>query len=379
MAIYIYIDKLLETITMTYTEWSSSSFVKVYGDDASEWEPWSINFDKFFGYSAVLLDTSGNETAEVTLNDSWELDLTQLGNITNGDNVMIKFPIRWIKASKSWNDVTISLTKQPDREDQGYVYYAFSRGTFDNPIKKDAFYIGAYEGYFNSNVMKSRSGKEPTCSKTHAQFMAWARANDGNTGDAWYEYEWFYQRDYINALYMLKYCNGDSQATIGNGISNGSKTNTGSINAQKSATYGTTANGTTAMRLFWIENYRGNCAEYVGGCCSDGNLNFYTALSHFTGDITTSGDYYKDSGVDVPSNTSWRQGRSKTAGTNKGIFVPIEANGTQYNDRFHGIASRLLHVSDDWVYGSHAGAFAFILAHAASDSHPKHASRLMYL
>ena len=209
--------------------------------------------------------------------------------------------------------------------------------------------------------------------------MAAARANDGNTGDAWYEYEWFYQRDYINALYMLKYCNGDSQATIWNGISKGSKTNTGSINAQKSATYGTTANGTTAMRLFWIENYWGNCIEYVGGCCADGSMNFYTALSHFTGDITTSGDYYKDSGIDVPSNTSWRQGRSKTAGTSKGIFVPVEANGTQYNDRFSGGDSRLLGVSDYWDAGSRVGALYFVLYATASYSDSHYASRLMFL
>lgn len=235
---------------MTYTEGSTSDFTVVYGDDAEERTKGSLNFDKFFGYSAVLLDIDGNETAEVTLTDDGELDLTQLGNITNGDNVMIKFPIRGIKATNDNGQITISLTTRTDAESEGYSYYAFSRGTFDNPIKKDAFYIGAYEGYFNGSVMKSWSGVSPTCSKTHAQFMAGARANDGNTGDTGYEYEGFYQRDYINALYMLKYCNGDSQAVIGNGIVNGSKTNTGSINAQKSATYGTTSNSTTAMRLF---------------------------------------------------------------------------------------------------------------------------------
>ena len=66
--------------------------------------------------------------------------------------------------------------------------------------------------------------------------------------------------------------------------------------------YGTQST-TTAIKLFGIENYWGNCTEYVGGCCSDGSLNFYTALSHFTGDITTSGDYYKDSGIDVQSSS----------------------------------------------------------------------------
>jgi hypothetical protein len=274
--------------------------------------------------------------------------------------------------------VTISLTTRTDAESEWYCYYAFSRGTFDNPIKKDAFYIGAYEGYFNSNVMKSRSGVSPTCSKTHAQFMAWARANDGNTWDAWYEYEWFYQRDYINALYMLKYCNGDSQATIWNGISGGSKTNTGSINAQKSATYGTTANGTTAMRLFWIENYWWNCYEYVWGCCTDGNMNFYTTLSHFTGDVTTSGDYYKDSGIDVPSNNS-RQWRSKTAGANKWIFVPVEANGTQYDDSFNVRSSRLFASSGCRDITNGSGIFYINMLNSASWTYNTDASRLMYL
>lgn len=366
-----------DTITITYTEGSTSDFVVVYGDDAESWTQGDSRFDDFFWYKPVLLSAAGVETAELDPDDFTKDINGNAVNITSWDNVMIKFPIRGIKATKSGSDVTISLTKDANAEADGYSYYAFSRGTFDTPIKKDCFYIWAYEGYFSSNVMKSWSGKEPTCSKTHAQFMAAARANDGNTWDAWYEYEWFYQRDYINALYMLKYGNGDSQATFGQGIVNSSKHNTGTTN-DKGMNYGTQSQ-TEAIKLFGIENYRGNCTEYVGGCCSDGNLNFYTALSHFTGDITTSGDYYKDSGVDVPSNTSWRQGRSKTAGTNKWIFVPIEANGTQYNDRFYGNASRLLRVSDYWDTSSHAGAFYFRLFGTASSSYSYDASRLMFL
>ena len=172
-----------DTITMTYTEGSTSDFVVVYGDDAESWTKGDSRFDDFFGYKPVLLSTAGVETAELDPNDFTKDINGNTVNITSGDNVMIKFPIRGIKATKNGSDVTISLTKDANAEADGYSYYAFSRGTFDNPIKKDCFYIGAYEGYFNSDVMKSRSGKEPTCSKTHAQFMAAARANDGNTGD----------------------------------------------------------------------------------------------------------------------------------------------------------------------------------------------------
>ncbi len=179
-------------------------------------------------------------------------------------------------------------------------------------------------------------------------------------------------------ILMLCICwsrDGDSQATFGQGIVNSSKHNTGTTN-DKGMNYGTQTQ-TEAIKLFGIENYRWNCYEYVGWCCSDGSLNFYTALSHFTGDITTSGDYYKDSGIDVPSS-SW-QGRSKTAGTNKWIFVPVEANGTQYNDYFSAAASRLLGVSDCWDHGSRAGAFRFLLYPSASYSNLSDASRLMYL
>jgi hypothetical protein len=120
MAIYVYTDTnpFEGTITMTYTEGSTSDFAVVYSDGAENWTKGSLNFDKFFGYSAVLLDTNGNETAEVTLNDNGELDLTQLGNITSGDNVMIKFPIRGIKASRDGNQVTISLTTRTDAESE---------------------------------------------------------------------------------------------------------------------------------------------------------------------------------------------------------------------------------------------------------------------
>ena len=367
----------LQNITLAYTEGSASAFEHTYSEDATGLSSGSEYFDAFFGYKPVLLDTNGNETAELNPNDFTKDVNGNDVNITSGDNVMIKFPIRWYKVSKVGNVITLSMTKDVNRESEGYVYRPFCRGTYDNPIKKDCFYIGAYEFYNNSWVGKSWSGKEPTCSQTHAQFMAQARANDGNTGDEGYEYEGRHQRDYINLLYMMKYCNGDSQATFGQGISSGSKHNTGETNTSW-MNYGTQST-TTAIKLFGIENYWGNCTEYVWGCMSDGNLHFLTALSNFTADLSNPDWQYVDTGIVVPSNSSWRQGWSKAAGNSKWIFVPVEANGTQYNDRFYGVASRLLRVSDDWDSGSHAGAFHFRLDDTASYSHSADASRLMYL
>jgi hypothetical protein len=40
---------------------------------------------------------------------------------------------------------------------------------------------------------------------TQQNCINYARANDGNTGSAGYDIIGFYQREFINALYMMKY------------------------------------------------------------------------------------------------------------------------------------------------------------------------------
>ena len=101
-----------KTFTISWTEWSNMSSGWTYSDDAAWLTAGDTAFDKFFWYSAVRLNTSWEETAEVTQTTPWQLDLSQLWTLTSGDNVMIKFPRLWIKMSKSGSVVTLSITEQ---------------------------------------------------------------------------------------------------------------------------------------------------------------------------------------------------------------------------------------------------------------------------
>jgi hypothetical protein len=122
---------------------------------------------------------------------------------------MIKFPVRWIKMSKSWSTVTLSITKELNKS--WYQYYAHSTWTLSNPwTPKDAFYLGAYKWYSSSNVIKSWSGKSPTVSQTQATFIKRAKANG-----SWYNIIGFYQRMFVNCLYMMKYGSPNSQTAVG--------------------------------------------------------------------------------------------------------------------------------------------------------------------
>lgn len=366
------------TITLTYTESdTNSAFVHTYSDEAAGWESGSDLFDQFFWYKPVLLNAAGVETAELNPNDYTKDINGNSVNITSGDNVMIKFPTRGIKMSKNGREVTISLTKERNKE--WYQYYAFSRGTIESPQVKDAFYIWAYEMSYNSNsVGKSWSGATVKTSQTHKQFIDAARKNDNNSGLGGYDTQGYFQHMYLTALYMMKYCNGNSQTTFWQGIvSDSAMHKTGETNT-RGMNYGS-QDKKTAIKMFGIENIWWNSYQFVDGVCSDSNLKLCVALQGFTGDITTSGNYY-NTNITIPSNSGnlWF---SSIAGNNLGMFAPQNTNtsGTTYNDYSYAAASRLLCVFGYCNSGAYAGAFRFALYDSASHSDSINGSRLMYI
>ncbi len=374
------------TFTVTFTETSSPSwFSPVYSDDATGLTAGSTDFDEFFNYSAVRLSTAWVETARITQTQSWwngQLDITQLWDLTTGDNVMIKFPIHWIKMTKSGSTVTLSITDDPDKASDGYQYYAHSRWTFSSPVIKDAFYMWVYEWFNSGNVLKSRSGQTPTGNQTQATFISYARANDGNSGDTGYEICGRYQRQYINALYMMKYGNPDSQTEVGRGFVdwNSAATTTWWTNSQLNATYGEST-GKYSMKLFGIEDWWWNVNDRVGGTCTDWNKNLYTTLSGFTWDITTSSPYVSQ-GTYAPWTTS--PCISAIAWTNGAMFYPsATVNNSSYNtywcDGGYVGASRLAYAGGYRNDGAIAGAFHLDVYLSASNASAISGARLMFL
>lgn len=371
------------TFTVTFTETSNpSQFNPVYSDDAAWLTAWSTDFDEFFGYSAVRLSTAWVETAEITQAQSgWngKLDITQLWTLTSGDNVMIKFPVRWIKMSKNGSAVTLSITDGLGRESEWYQYYSF-QNTWDieananNTVTTKPLYIWAYLAYNNSSTLKSWSGQTPSYyTLENAITYAW---NNGT----WYTIMGYYQRQYISALYMMKYGNPDGQTQIGRWYVWGSSyASTWWTNSQTYASYWTTSN-TTQMKLFGLEDYRWNKYQWIGWLFLDSSKNVYTALHTFTTSTSTSQTQYKNTGSAIP----WNWELKEIVGNNKAMFLPLSqvsnsSYNTYYCDNTVCAANRFAVVGWDKGNGSQCWVFNIYADNDASKSWDYLASRIMYL
>lgn len=377
---YVHGGYKTRTVKWSETSTPSSAFVD-YEDDAEWMTQWSSDWDTIFGFEWVRLTASWKE--------SWKVDLTNMSaesGLTSWDNVMVKFPLRWIKMSKSWSTVTLSITNNPNAEDEWFQYFAHSRWTLSNPIKKSAFYMWVYEWSVSSSVLKSLSGAtvytKDNGNATMQDFINFARANDNNDWSAWYDIVWFYQRMYINALYMMKYCNLNSQSTIWQWIVSWSKQASWWSNATAWHTGGDTSWTTSAMKLFWIENWWWNVSEWLGWLCTDWSKNLWTALSGFVGDIKTTSPY-ENTWTAIAHSWSYYC-LSSIAWNNKAMFAPLATvNNTNYNTYYSDYAivsaSRLAPAGGYYSYGASAGAFYLSVDNSASSAVATIGSRLMFL
>lgn len=269
------------TYTVVWNETSSpSQFFVRYEDDAAWLTQWSADFDEFFGYYGCRLASDWTESAKVEQSSPWVLDITQLWDLTAWDNVMIAFPVMWIKMSKSWSQVTLSITNELDKS--GYQYYAHCTGSLSNPwTPKSVFYLWAYKVYNDwNNVLKSLSWKSPLTNQAMSVFCTRAKSNG-----SWYNIIWYYQRQFINALYMMKYCNPNSQSRIWAWRTSGSKANTWWTNSQTSATYWTSSTS-QQVKLFWLEDWWGNVRDWIWWAYTNSSNTLYTQLSWYSGALS---------------------------------------------------------------------------------------------
>ena len=358
------------TFTVTFTESSSpSSFNPVYSDDAAWLTAWSTDFDEFFWYSAVRLDANWVETDEVTQADSgWngKLDITQLWILTSWDNVMIKFPRLWIKMEKNGSTCTLSITSEEWKA--WYQYYAHTRG---NDIK-DAFYLWAYKSSTSSNVLKSWSGKAPAASINPTNARSYSQANG-----TWYDEIAIYQRMFINALYMMKFGNPNSQANVGKWwVNQNNAANTWNTNSQTNATYWT-SDWSTQIKLFWLEDWWWNVYEWVDGIYVDGN-NILTCTNNTNFNNTWT--WYTNSWVapwSLSGNITWM------ACTNTWMFLPTAASWSNYTqywcDVWYVASWSLWMFGGTWNNDTSTGAFMMAINQNSSFNANFVWTRLMYL
>ena len=338
-----------------------------YADAATSMTKGSSAWDDLFGYKPCIMK-NGVVQGYLNPNNFAYYENGSSAPITDTTyDVMIEFPRRGLKISTSGNIITISLTDDPD--DSNFNYYAHKRGS----TQKDYFYLGAYSATGSSSKLGSNSGVSPLVNTSITNFINYA--HNRGTG---YEIMAFYQWTYIQALYVLKYGNLNSQSAVGMGYVGGSAAITSGQCNSKGMCYGTTST-TQPMKLFGLENLWGNVYQFISGLYCDSSRNLLTTTDNFGVSTSSSAwEYSVSSGV--TSNISGYM--SVVQGTDHGGFVAKAVNGsstTYFCDYALLSAPFFPTVGGSWSHGDLAGVFYCDVDSSATDSHARIGSRLMFL
>lgn len=330
-----------------------------YEDDAKMMEKGSAEWDDFF-QSQLVLFKNGKEVRE--LEDSELNDLKP----EDGD-VMVRFPRKGLRIKTVGEKVYVSMTNKTD--DPDFKYYAHSRG--DNP--RDAFYLGAYLGCKESDKLRSITGKTPRGNDTIGDFRTIAQVNG-----AGYEQLAFYQWTFLQAMYVLKYGNLNSQTALGKGNTFGNNYNkaTGETNG-KGIDFGTTSDS-TKVRFQWVEDFFGTISVWCDG---------WKSASHSK--VSTSTDKFNDKGENYSSYSIGFDGNvygrfTKVQGTSELGFL-IKADGgsdtTYYCDfqDVYGDRELVSIVGGSATDSTAAGAFCFNGNNPMSRHTSYIGARLMFL
>ena len=289
---------------------------------------------------------------------------------------MVAFPIHGLKISTSGDIVTVSMTDDPNAEDLGFKYYAHQRRN----TKKDVFYLGAYLGFEYYYTLRSLSGTNPRKAVTLSNSRLSAQMNgkpNGNGGSG-YDILGFYQLVYLQAMYLLKYKNLNSQSAIGRGFVDG---NSGQKATGGTETWGLTKGETTGkdhMKLFGIEDLWGNTWDWIDGFYSDSDKTAWTATENFNDDFYG----YTNQGTISTSNLGLTYVTTVAGTTEKG-FLPTTNSGGSTTTYFCDIGvlspSCIMFYGGRWHYGDQAGIFCYWIGDPVSYYTNYISSRLMYV
>ena len=342
-----------------------------YADDAVGMTKGSSEWDDIFGYKPCIM-RDGVVQGYLNPNDFTKYTSGSTAPITDTNyDVMIEFPRMGLDISTDNNKViTIKLTDA--KNDSNFQYLAHKRGN----VQKDYFYLGAYSATGSSSKLGSNSGFVPLVDTSITDFINYAH----NRGSG-YEIMAFYQWTYVQALYIMKYGNLNSQEALGKGFIGGASSSaltTGATNA-RGMCYGNPNSGDDRMKLFGLEDLWGNVYQFISGLYSNSNRNLLTTTDNFGVDTSASAWEYNVSS-DVTSNIEGFMKESQ--GANNGGFVLKVANGsstTYYSDYALLRASSFPFVGGHWNGGDFAGVFYCSVINSASISYVYLGSRLMYL
>lgn len=210
-------------------------------------------------------------------------------------------------------------------------------------------YMSRYE--CNSDFL-SAPGTAPKVNTNLATF----RANIGDIYGKKYQYD-IHTYNALQLLYLVEFCNFNTQGTIGAGITSGSAKNVGETDI---LTYHTgRVDGTdnvSAVQYRWIENLWGNVWNWVDGVLiQDGLVYICDDYTKYSSTITS--DY-----INIGLTTPTGYGFYKTSQVyNNCYLIPATIGGSDSTYTcdyyYYDAGLRSLYVGGTYSYGSSAGLF----------------------
>lgn len=248
-----------------------------------------------------------------------------------------------------------------------------------NDRQIDHFYTAIYEGYVNNSVLRSISGVKPTSGIAGANEIAYAKANNQNSGHEWYITQ-YADRVLINILLVLISKSLDTQTKFGTGnYTDGSSESsllTQGLANDKGLFFGTNGNG--VVKVFGMENYYADRWERCAGYSLDSGVIKYK-LTYGTADGSTGTGFVESdsapsgylTGPSIATNLSAAYVTKMTAYAN-GAILPSAFGGlssTYYCDAVWSASGvRFGRVGGACAHGAACGAFALAVNCALSYS-----------
>lgn len=269
---------------------------------------------------------------------------------------MVAIPKFWYKLTQNGRGMTIQIA---NRAVEGYSVSPAHMDRGDGHGERDVVYIGRYHC---NGTYKSGTGS-PRANMTRSS----ARSGIHNLGSTIWQSD-FAMRFTVWLLYIVEFCDWNSQAKIGYGCSPSSSTfamgytdsmpyHTGTDQSSR-ATYG----GTQYRN---IEGLWDNVLDWCDGCYNNGNgLNIILNPSEFS-------DSGNGTAVGVPSN-GWPSAFNVKTNGGFPTFIPTSASGNDatYSCDYWGFSSSgpCLYVGGDYGHYSVYGLFCVYYNAASSCS-----------
>ena len=386
----VYSELIVYTVNIDKNN-SNPKTACTYADNAENMVKGSAEWDNMpiFKHIRPCVFYNGEVNYYLDPNDWTKKYGTNETSVLTGEDgdVMIEFPKFAYKIKTVDNIITVSVTNDESvvENDSEYTYDAFSRLTEGDV---DYFYKGAFKGSLDSSgQLRSIVGTKPAANKTIGAFRTAAQSNGAH-----YQQSTYAQLKALQCLYLIKYGDRNGQAEVGNGVVNASgsyvsgynTTDVASIAPELSTlasgmTFGTTANNTTHMRLFGIEDFWGCIWEWVDGLTTDGERNVITSWNSFSGEGVESTSVTTPSGLASNASGYIRD----VIGNNAAGFMPNNFSGgsssTHWSDGGYLYASCVLVFGGHWNYGGQAGPFRLIASFGASYAAASLGARLSFV